>query len=426
MTNSTDAPHSPTTPSWQPKARPDWVAHLNRLGCSPGSPAAIIPLDEESLLSAAIDATGLVDFGGDEWRAPFRLLLSDLNSVAKLNLAGRLMARAEIIRSLIARLRIAKAYRDYPEIDNEEITAPVIIAGWGRSGTSILHELFSVDSRWRIPLTWELLYPAPPPESATRATDPRIDLCEADQTFWNRITPEWQLIHDNRALEPNEDHTGTMHEFVSPTWTGPHQVPNYEAWYWMEADLGQLYRFHRRLLKLLQFKAPGPWLLKGPGHTMSMPALFAEYPDARVVTLHRDPLKVMPSIISMTSTARWQRSDDVDFAAVINALAFLQPLALNNLIEQRDTGVVPDEQFFDVNYRDLMSDPTGTIASVYDWLNIDFTDEVQHGISTYLQNRPKGRHGSHDYSFADLGLDRDLVRVGFENYIDRYGIPDEA
>jgi hypothetical protein len=417
---------APADPVWHPKARPDWVAHFNELGRSPGDPAAIIPLDEASLIAAATEATELDDFGDDGWRQPFRLLLSDLNSAARLNLVGRLMARADIVRSLIARLRMAQSYRDFPEIENERIDAPVIIAGWGRSGTTVLHALFSTDDRWRIPLTWEMLYPAPPPEASTRATDPRIALAEADQTFWNRITPEWQTIHDNGALEPNEDHTGTMHEFVSPTWTGPHQVPNYEAWYWMEADPGQLYRFHRRLLKLLQFKTPGRWLLKGPAHTMTLPALFAEYPDARVVLIHRDPLKVMPSMVSMTATARWQRSDHVDYDAVLNAMAHLQPLALNNMINQRDNGVVPDNQFFDINYRDLISAPAQAMGRVYDWLGVDFTGQVRQGIADYLSNRPKDKHGAHTYSFDDLGLDKDTVRAGFRTYIDKFGIPDEV
>jgi hypothetical protein len=413
-------------PVWHPKARPEWVTHLNEMGRSPGDPAAIVPLDEASLLAAAVEATGLEDWGGLEWRDPFRLLLSDLNTVADLNLVGRLMARAEIVRSLIARLRIAKAYKDFPQIESEKIEEPVIIAGWGRSGTSILHELFAVDPYWRVPLTWELLYPAPPPEAATRADDPRIALAEADQTFWNRITPEWKTIHDNRALEPNEDHTGTVHEFVSPTWTGPHQVPNYEAWYWLEADQGQLYRFHRRLLKVLQLRAPGRWLLKGPAHTMTLPALFAEYPDARIVTLHRDPLKVMPSLVSMTATLRWQRSDNVDYDAVLNAMAHVHPLALHNMIEQRDGGVVPNDRFFDINYRDLMADATGTIGQVYDWLGVPFTDEVRDGIAAYLANRPKGKHGAHEYTFDDLGLDKDTVRAGFQTYIDRFNVPAEV
>lgn len=419
-------PAAAPVPVWHPKARPDWVAHLNELGRSPGDPSAIIALDEASLIAAATDATGLGDFGGDQWREPFRLLLSDLNSVARLNLTGRLMARAEIVRSLIARLRITQAYNRFPGIEEEHIEAPVIIAGWGRSGTTVLHALFSVDDRWRIPLTWELLYPAPPPETSTRAQDPRIALAEADQTFWNRITPEWQIIHDNGALEPNEDHTGTMHEFVSPTWTGPHQVPNYEAWYWMESDPGQLYRFHRRLLKLLQFKTPGRWLLKGPAHTMTLPALFVEYPDARVVLIHRDPLKVMPSMVSMTATARWQRSDHVDYDAVLNAMAHLQPLALNNMIAQRDSGVVPGDQFFDINYRDLMRDPAQAMRKVYDWLGVEFTERVHKGITAYLHNRPKDKHGAHAYSFDDLGLDKDAVREGFRAYIERFGIPNEV
>ena len=93
---------------WQPPQRPAWVTLLNRVGVTLGSPAALVPLDEQSLLEAAKAATGLEDFGGDEWRKPFRILLADIENEANLTLAGRLLTRYDLVRSLVVRLQMAE------------------------------------------------------------------------------------------------------------------------------------------------------------------------------------------------------------------------------------------------------------------------------------------------------------------------------
>jgi hypothetical protein len=395
------------------------------MGTNAGSPATVVPLDEESMLSAAIEATGLDDFGGDSWREGFRVLVQDLQDTADLTLVGRVLARAEIIRSLEARLRIAEEYKQHPEIADEQITQPIFITGMGRSGTSILHELFAEDDQFRVPLTWEWLYPAPPPVAATRATDPRIQQADIDHTFWFHITPEFQAMHDNRGDAPNECVLGTLHEFASQVWSAPHFVPNYDMWLALN-DLGHVYRFHRHLLRLLQFRAPGRWMLKGPSHMGSLPALFKEYPDARVIVIHRDPLKVLPSIVSVFATLRWQRSDNVDYDAAVQLLAGAYPHILGSMMQQRASGAIPADQVIDVQYLDLMRNPVETMSGLYDRLALNLHEPAAHRIRDYLAARPKDRHGAHNYTFDSLGLDRAATREAYGPYQERFGIANEV
>src|SRR5262245_5022558 len=94
--------------TWQPQPRPAWVTRLNRAGTMLGNLETVVPLDEASLLEAARSLTGLEDFGPDEWREPFRLLLSDIAEVSQLNLVGRILARYDIVHSLVMRLRMAE------------------------------------------------------------------------------------------------------------------------------------------------------------------------------------------------------------------------------------------------------------------------------------------------------------------------------
>ena len=293
---------------WRPPQRPAWVSLLNRVGETLGSPAALVPLDETSLLEAAKTVTSLEDFGGDDWREPFRILLADIENEANLTLTGRLLTRYDLVRSLVVRLQMADTEKRHPEILEQPIEAPIFITGMGRTGTSILYEVIAQDPRLRSTLGWELRFPSPPPEAATRHDDRRIADAAAEIDLWLEVVPEFRPIHEMSAEGADEDVVGEMHEFMSQVFTATHRVPNYEAWL-VGSGMAQAFRFHRRLLQHLQWKTPGRVIVKGPSHISCLPTLFAEYPDAQVIMTHRDPLKVMASTANMFATLRWQRSE---------------------------------------------------------------------------------------------------------------------
>jgi hypothetical protein len=405
----------------QPPGHPEWVTVLNTMGRGTGSDDALVDLSEESLLAAAIEATGgLSDFGDDAWREPFRILLDDVVNVSRLTLLGRLQMRNELLRSLMGRLQIEETYKQHPEIDDEVIEAPVFIAGMARSGTTITFELMAEDTQFRSPLTWELQYPCPPPEAATRGTDPRRQKTGADMGLWGLIAPEFLTMHETSGTTPDECHIGMLMEFTSPIWGSTQNVPNHSTWIAMN-DGAQGYRFHRRLLKLLQWKTPGRWLLKGPAHLSTLPALFAEYADARLIMTHRDLLKTIPSLASLLTTMRSMRSDDVD-PEEIGGIAAMSPYLFDMVMEWRRNGAVPDDRIVDVQYGDMMRDPIVTLRGTYEELGIVLTPDAEARMRALLDARPKGRHGSHRYGLTDFGIDPVEMRKLTTSYMERYEV----
>ena len=141
---------------WTPPPHPQWLSEMNREGSYFNLPA-VVPLDEESLLQHAQLTTGLSDFGDDRWREPFSVLIKSLEEEAQLTLMGRLMARNDIVLWLSTRLQVADTLKKYPQILDEEITAPMVIAGLPRSGTSILFQLLSQDPDVDVQVMWEAL-----------------------------------------------------------------------------------------------------------------------------------------------------------------------------------------------------------------------------------------------------------------------------
>ena len=100
---------------------------------------------------------------------------------------------------------------------------------------------------------------------------------------------------------------------------GSYPMPSYGRWL-ARADFAPMFHAHRRFLQLLQWRCPGErWVLKSPSYLAKLPQFFAEYPDAYVVLTHRDPLKVLPSLVSIMATLQWMHSDTVDVDAVVKS-----------------------------------------------------------------------------------------------------------
>ena len=410
---------------WSPPPRPQWVTELNAFGRHLGSPAALVSLDEASLLETARDATGLVDFGDDGWREGFRVFVRSLEEEADLHLLGRILARNEIVRALVNRLEVQATLTHDPEILEEPIDAPVLVVGTGRSGTSLLHELLAQDPAHRVARTWELLHPCPPPDRATYTTDPRIAAADQEYTFWHLIAPEYRTMHENGGDVPNEDPLIDMLAFASDHFMGSYPVPTYGRWL-ARADVEPVFRAHRRFLQLLQWRCRGErWVLKSPSYLGKLPGFFAEYPDAHVILTHRDPLEVLPSLVSLMATLRWMHSDTVDVEAVVKTAVNGTALAMDYVMQLRSDGTLPDDRIIDVRFEDLVGDPWRTMRSVYECIGTPLTTDAEQRMRTYLEARPRQRHGRHAYDFADTGLDLDRTRARFAKYQMQYGVGSE-
>jgi hypothetical protein len=166
--------------------------------------------------------------------------------------------------------------------------------------------------------------------------------------------------------------------------------------------------------------------MKSPGHVENLRTIFAMYPQARVIQTHRDPLKTLPSTASICATARWIRSDRVDIQSMAREFAVGYPLLLDSVAADRTSGRLPDAQFVDSHFLDLMNDPVGCIRRIYEQLGRPFTDTFAADILRYLQNKPKDKFGKHRYRVEDMGVDVAELRARCRNYMQHFGVRSEA
>lgn len=411
---------------WHPPPRPDWVRLLNEEGdCM--DIRGVVPLDVDSLLESARQSTGLSDFGVDDWCEPFRVLVRSLEEEAALNLVGRLKIRSDLLLYLEARLRIEDTYKRHPEIEDEEIHKPLIVVGQGRSGTSFLLNVLAADPGNGAITHWEYIFPCPPPEKASYRTDPRIERAEKLIGQWNRITPTMPTVHEYGATVPAECDQMLGMTFVSPMWFSYFaQVPGYSAFI-AGLDPIMRFRYHRRVLKLLQWKNPRRhWVLKSVPHLDYMPELLEVYPDACFIWPHRDPIRALASAVNTVGIAQWAHSDfplkDTSFDAVLDPQT--TSARLERAIDRLESGVVPKAQMFNVLYRDFVAEPMKTVESIYRYHGIPFTAEGRTGIAVYLHENPRESRPPHKVQKGSddmVARDREI----FRHYMEYFGVPEE-
>ena len=75
----------------------------------------------------------------------------------------------ELQQVLRRRLDLVNYFKQTPSVETVPIVSPVFVLGLGRSGTTYLHRLLSLDPTVRAPSMWELVRPVPKVGIATPA-----------------------------------------------------------------------------------------------------------------------------------------------------------------------------------------------------------------------------------------------------------------
>ena len=387
------------------------------------------PMDADALLNRAAGETGLSDFGDDNFLEPLRTLLASCSAEASLGLIGEAATRWDVTRFLVNLLRMRDAERRDAGIAQEDIRQPIFITGLPRSGTTFLHRMMMADPRNRAPLVWQTIHPYPDLGLRPGARDTRIGRVARGLRLFEYLAPEFRALHPLDATSPQECSEINAHVFRSMRFDSNYHVPSYRAW--LDADIERhmpAYRFHKRFLQHLQHQTPAAgsqWVLKCPEHLFALRAIKAVYPDARLVFVHRDPVKVLLSVAKLTEVLRRPFSRHVDPKTIgRDETARWLDGAQRMMDVGDDAGLV--RSVCHVHHIDLVTDPVSTVDQVYRHFGMELDETTVAAMGRYVVERPKGGYGPRDYHFEDHGLNAAEERTKFLPYMLRFGIAPEA
>jgi Sulfotransferase family len=375
------------------------------------------PIRAVDLIETAKRRCGLDDFGGGDFLEGLSRLLASCQRESRLNLVGRIVLRADLIRTLCSRLFMQRDRKVYPSIVRQEIREPLFIVGLPRSGTTLLHTLLALDPEHRVPLTWEVMTPSPPTgDNEKRRIQRAISSCNC----FNWLAPTFHQVHPVGAELPQECVSLMAPTFMSDQFDAMYYVPSYRTWFFRQ-DLRPAYEYHRRFLQHLQVRRSAPrWVLKAPTHMFALPSLLAVYPDALFIQTHRAPLDAMASVSSLITILRRVFSDAVDPLTVCREAIDYWSKTLDSFLQER--GRLVEHRICDVSYVEIRRDPLRAVRRIYAHFGWSLTEKVEQRMRRALASQPKDRHRLHRYDLSQFGVQEAESAARFAAYCDRFAL----
>jgi hypothetical protein len=273
------------------------------------------------------------------------------------------------------------------------------------------------DPHNRAPRVWQTIYPYP----LAGRRDNRERRVARQLHAFERLAPEFRALHPLDAGSPQECSEITAHVFRSLRFDTTYHIPSYRRWL-DAAGHAPAYRFHRRFLQHLQHQRPGGrWVVKCPDHLFALDAIRAEYPDARLVFVHRDPVKVLLSVAKLTEVVRRPFTRRLDAREIGRQESVRWLEGTQQMVAVGDDAGLP-EPIHQVHHNALVADPVGTVAALYRHFGLPLAPGVAAAVGQYASERPRGGYGPRDYRFEDHGLDAATEREKFRGYTERFGI----
>jgi hypothetical protein len=249
-------------------------------------------------------------------------------------------------------------------------------------------------------------------------TDPRIAETAVRISLIDEMAPKFKSMLPSSPTGPTECLQLLALDFRSVIFAALGDNRAYDTWL-AGCDMVPAYRYHERVLKLLQWRFPTrPWRLKSPAHMAWIDALVEVYPDARFVMTHRDVAEVIPSLVSLLdATSEHLRTGPLPAEFAEHQTEFWHG-AIRTALSYRDDG--NEHRFFDIGFSEMRPDPLPALRRLYAWLHVELTDDVAARMASWWRANPADKQGTHEYRPEDYGIDLDDLRTRFAFYNDRF------
>lgn len=373
------------------------------------------PLNAEALMAMALRKTGQRDFSDRSFVEPLNRLLRSYAEEADLNTFGRIAARYHVMRGLTNLLLLDMAEMRDPNIRRRSIDRPIFITGFPRCASTFLHKLLSLDPSIGVPRTWELIYPYPTWDRVGAAV--RKFQIETELWFFRALSLDLVKLHAMGADEPQECVDITAQVFQSTRYDDQFRVPGYQCWL-EKYGYDAAYRFHRRFLQHLDARfLRRRWVLKAPNHIFGLDALQETYPDAQLIFLHRDPLRVIASSAKLTEVLQRPFTRSLDRFEIGRRVSSGLIRAADRMVDAAGH----QKNILNLSYHDVVAHPMETVALIYKRCGLVLSRETENRMQRWLARPGSRSRGGHGYSLKEFGLNGGALDRSFARYRDAFG-----
>ncbi|MET0658617.1 MAG: sulfotransferase [Steroidobacteraceae bacterium] len=378
--------------------------------------------DADEILETARRRTGLADFGPGDFLEPFRVFVTSLNTTAAIapDRFDRMYERLQ--RLLINRLWFAKDVAEHPEINDEDVGAPIVISTLPRTGSTKLHRLLAAGGDFQYLTFWKAHMPSRIPGEPDGGVQRRVAETREHEAWMYATSPDMRVGHPMYTDEAEEDQWLMEQSFRHPLLAGAWEAPLYMQWL-MQADTRLTFDYFLGQLKYLQWQTPAsernkPWLIKSPTHFGYEHQLQRIFRAMKVVVSHRDPGKSISSISSTTKAARKMYSDQHTGAVMATHLNDMFSHVATEHVRWRDAN--PQVPALDLAFREVSADGLAAARKVYHFLGMPMSAAAAARMRDWEQRNGLEKHGRAVYSAEEYGTTEADIRAAFAAYIERF------
>ncbi|KAH3766920.1 sulfotransferase family protein [Pelomyxa schiedti] len=360
----------------------------------------------------------------------YSLFLNGLDQ-NKIPPSSRIMLNGTLNSFVDSALSLTRYYTAHPEIGTVPLKPAIIVAGFPRTGTTLLQNFLLCDPKSRGAYTYEMFFGAPmvPPAKSPEAlkTDPRIAIVD-------KALAQAELLYPGRSARISESHPmgttvqdeDTFIMSLTGNWLTHYSIGD-EASINDFADPNKLhtYNFLRTFFQMLEtgFAPASHWILKSPSHPLWLESLANGFPSGRIVFTHRHPVETVPSLCALIESmgghcfypGAWDRRH------LGRVTKNVWKLAAARICEfQRN---VDPSLYFNVDYLDLMKRPIECCRAIYQHFGLTFDEELAQRMKDWKQANPQGKHGRRGYSLEMYGLSHKEICDDFSEYIEKFCPP---
>ena len=376
-------------------------------------------INANEILDQAKSETGLSDLGEPLFLEGLNRLIDSINNEANLNEIG-IQAQPIRIQGLLSnRLRFEEDLKNFPEILDQQIIAPIVIVGLPRTGSTMTHRLLASDPNHTAMLWWEGRYPALLPGEKRGDIEARMELGKAEVDAVVAASPEALDIHPWDYKGADEEILLLEHNFLSTVPESFMALPSYSKWI-EEQDHTLAYEDLKKFIQYLQWQNPGRekkrWVLKSPHHLGFIDKMISVFPDAKIIQTHRDPIKTVPSFCSMCANLFEPLTTNFDKVFIGKHWSNKLTRALNhcmNISEQH-----PDN-FLDLEFLNMIKDPIDEMKKIYEFIGESFGEKTEVAMEAWREEN-KHEMGAHKYSLEEYDLTESQINNNFAKYQQKY------
>jgi len=325
----------------------------------------------------------------------------------------------------------------FPGLRRVEVKEPVFMVGHARSGTTLTHRLMSQDEgRFSSFLLYECYFPSILQKKVIRAGiafDRSVLgglLGKLASAFEEWRYGKFRHMHAMGLTVPEEDDIALYYSMASGFWITkmPYMgdLDFYNMNDWPAAKRRRYNDMYRELVRR-QLYLNGPekiHLAKNPLWAGRVASLIEAFPDARFIVNVRDPRENIPSLLKLMR-ASW-KSMGWDEARQQRTIAILAEQSFHSIRHPIETlDAHPEVKGAVVDYRDLTSDPAGTIERIYRDLDLPPSDGLRERLAG--EGKRERKHETrHLYSLEEFGLEGDVIRERLGDFFERFQWDAEA